>query len=267
MRIIIIGLMVTTLTACSVQQFVTKNDEKYLRPGALDLPLGRIYNTYQLNFLNKYRIAYQWPANAATCRMGALPTLHVDRRYFGEVFEVPAVFEADGKTWQISPNPSKPDNVDRFVRSVKIMNPTYGKINGVRQKTGDEEIEVGLQSMCFDSWYVSSHALIVRLHKWDVATWRANWTLWNPAGKWSQQRVGGNFLWTQTIEESALAPRRPGAAGGWFQGWLVPIGDTGYTMAISLGASQESLEYPIEHERMKTTLRHIVESVRIEPMP
>ncbi len=267
MKAIIIGLTVITLTACSVQQFVTKNDEKYLHPGALDLPLGRLYDTYQLDFLNKFHIAYQWPANAAPCKMGALPTLHVDRRLLGEVFHVPSIFEANGKTWQLSPKPSKPYDVDRFFRSVKVLNPLYGNVNGVRQKTGDEEIEAGLQSMCFNSWYLTSHTLIVRLHKRDIATWRARWSEFNPQGHWSQQQVGNNLWWVLENDEDGLLPQPPGATGGWFQSWLLPIGDTDYVMSMQLGANQKSLQLPATHERMKATLRHMVESVKVESLP
>ncbi len=280
-------LSVVLLGGCGIEEGIKRNDERYLKPGALDLPLTNVYDTYQYKFLDKYRITHQWPHTAGTCKYRAVIK---DDPHGGRYFPVRDIYEVDGHTWQAgtktfeevkrtryvhptypTPPPTFDEyayshSFDRYVRSVKIMNPVYGKVKGVRQKIGEEEIEGGLQSLCFESWYATSHSLVMRLHKQDQNTWKAQWTQFNPKGKWSEQRVGGNLWAVQETPEQELSPRAPGAAGGWFQSWMLPIGDTGYTITLQLGASQESLQYPEAHARMKASFRHLIESVKIEPL-
>ena len=81
------------------------------------------------------------------------------------------------------------------------------------------------------------------------------------------QHINGNDWWLLANDEDALLPEPPGGTGGWFQSWLLPIGDTGYTMSIQLGANQKSLQYAKTHEQMKATVLHMVESVKIETLP
>lgn len=256
--------LLATLSACGVEQAVKRNDDRYMQPGALDAPLTGFYDTYQIKFLDKYRVTHQWPV-VSNCKYSKLPTLgRKNDRYKGEIYAVDDIYEESGSTKQRGAHPAW--NFDRFVRSVKVKNPVYGQVNGVRQKTGEEEIEAGLQSMCFESWHATSHSLVMRLHKRDLKTWKALWTQFNPKGKWSEQLVAGNVWAMQETSEQELSPRAPGASGGWFQSWLLPIGDTGYTIALQLGASQESMQHPEAHVRMKATFHQLIESVKIEPL-
>jgi hypothetical protein len=264
-RIAISLLAAMMLGGCGIEQVIQDSDERYLLPGALDSPLSGYYDTYSFKFLDRYRLTHEAPVDGG-CRYHGVTALASGERFKGRVLIVRDIFEDGEKTWQRSEG-RKPLNLDRYVRSVKILNPLYGNVNGVRQKTGDEEIEAGLQSLCFKSWYLTSHTLIVRLHKRDVATWRAQWSEFNPQGHWSQQQVGNNLWWVLENDERGLSPQPPGATGGWFQSWLLPIGDTDYVMSMQLGANQKSLQLPATHERMKATLRHMVESVKVESLP
>jgi hypothetical protein len=256
--------LLATLSACGVEQAVKRNDDRYMQPGALDGPLTGFYDTYRIKFLDKYRVTHQWPV-MGNCKYSKLPTLgRKNDRYKGEIYAVDDIYEDSGSTKQRGAHPKW--NFDRFIRSVKVMNPVYGQVNGVRQKTGEEEIEAGLQSLCFNSWYATSHSLVMRLHKRDQKTWKAQWTQFNPKGKWSEQRVAGNVWTVQEVPEQELSPPAPGASGGWFQSWLLPIGDTGYTISLQLGASQESMQHPEAHARMKAMFHQLIESVKIEPL-
>lgn len=260
-------LAAAVLGGCGIEEGVRRNDDRYLRPGALDLPLTSVFDTYQFRFLDKYRVTHQWPRSAGACKYAKLPTLGVDGGAKGEIWNVSDIYEKDGKTWQISSRPGKPFDFDPYVRSVKVMNPVvYDKETGKRIEGASEEIEAGLRAICFASWYVTSHSMTVRLHKRDVQVWKGLWTTYNAKGKWSQQRIAGNDWSIQEVPENDLSPRALNAAGGWFQSWLLPIGDTGYTIALQLGASQESLQYPEAHARFKAAFRHLIESVRIEPL-
>ena len=61
-------LVVSILGGCGIEEGIKRNDERYLKPGALDLPLTNVYDTYQYKFLDKYRITHQWPHTAGTCK-------------------------------------------------------------------------------------------------------------------------------------------------------------------------------------------------------
>jgi hypothetical protein len=290
MATVFLGLVgMLALPACGLlgQQLAEKsNEERLLKPGALDLPLTGINDTYQFKFLDKYRITHQWP-RISNCQYRKLPTLKVKDGNHGEFWAASDIYEKDDHTWQIGAMPfeeykqrysrkdapaktfedyAKSMSFDRYVRSVKVMNPVYAEVEGTRQRIGEEEIEAGLQSLCFQSWYATSHSMVMRLHKRDLTAWKTRWTQFNPKGKWSEQRVGSN-LWTiQEVPESELSPRAAGASGGWFQSWLLPIGDTGYTLSLQLGASAESMQHPDAHIRMKTSFLQLVESVKIEAL-
>ncbi len=160
----------------------------------------------------------------------------------------------------------KPLDLTTYFRSTKA--PLYEVVNGVSKDTGKEtDIEREPRSTCFKDWYRTGHSFVFRIHKWDIDTWRVKWSTYNPRGRWSMQHIGGNDWWLLANDEDALLPAPPGGTGGWFQSWLLPIGDSGYTISIQLGANQKSLQYPKEHEHIKAILLHMVESVNIEALP
>ncbi|MFZ3219567.1 MAG: hypothetical protein WA174_06010, partial [Rhodoferax sp.] len=146
-----------------------------------------------------------------------------------------------------------------YVTSVIRHQPIYGP-QGLERY---EDQEQGLQPVCFQAWVGTSHTLILRLHKRDVATWKALWSEYNPSGKWSQQQIGSNSWWL--LENDARDLQSTGI-GWWFKSYLTPIGDTGYSIGIQLGANQNSLRNPQAHAEMQVLFRHLVESVKIEPL-
>ncbi len=64
-------LSVALLGGCGIEEGIKHNDERYLKPGALDLPLTNVYDTYQYKFLDKYRITHLWPTSAGACKYGS----------------------------------------------------------------------------------------------------------------------------------------------------------------------------------------------------
>ena len=254
------------LNGCGIKQAIQSNDHRYLTPGALDVPLSSFYNTYTFKFMDRYRVTYDGPVDGG-CRYHGVTQVPKGASYEGSIYKIRDIFEEGGKTWQRFEGMT-PLDLSSYFRSVKAMQPLYKVVNGVEKRTGEEEeVEVGLQSTCFQSWYGSGHTLIVRMHKRDIDTWRAEWSAYNPRGRWSMQHVEGNDWWLLANDEDTLLPAPPGGTGGWFQSWVMPIGDTGYSMSIQLGANQKSSQSPKAHEQMKATLRHMVESVKIEALP
>ena len=174
------------------------------------------------------------------------------------------IYELNGKTWQRFEN-MRPYDFYCYVRSVKLMNPVYGDVNGMRQKIGEEEIEAGLQPMCHQSWYATQHGLSMLLRKWSVDQY-LTWLKTNiqQQGRISLQRIGAND-WT-VLEFNLESKPTDGASSGPYQFWMLPIRETGYTFLFRLGANLESIKHPKVHDRMKASLRHLIGSVKIEPL-
>ena len=259
-------LSLMVLTACSfvAEQLSDKaNEEKLLKPGALDSPVATNFNVYHYKFLDRYRVIHAWPVTSA-CKYAQLSTQHykMGEISYGGVKIVSDIHEQDNHTWQRFEDGDPPSNFDRFVR------PTYTTKNDERDpitgiKTGREidRQHVGFDPLCFEAWVKTSHTLIFRLHKRDIGTWKKLWTGYNPTGKWSQKQVGATQWWAM---ENAPSDLHSTGTGGWFQSYLTAIADTGYSISIQLGATQESLKYPKDHAKFQTMFRHLIESVKIE---
>jgi len=256
MRSIVAGLVATlVLFGCGIEEAVKRNDDRYARPGAMDSPLTGIYNTYQFHLLDKYRVSHQWLESGCGYR-----GVETKEKAFGKrsrFFVGRDIFEENGKTW-LRFEGMTPFDFDRYVRSVKYTSKERGREG--------EVIDIGFRPLCFESWWVTSHFLRGMLYRRSLASWRSILTDKNPRGKWTERRVGANSWLVQEMAEQDLAPRPLNGVGGPFQIWLLPIGDTGYTLGMELGASSESLQYPDAHVHLQATLRHLIESVTIEPL-
>lgn len=264
-------LPMMALFGCSVEKFVYQDDERYMRPGALDAPLTGYYDTYNFIFLKKYAISHQWPVTARSCQYRELPTLgQASERYKGEVLFSPEIYEANGSTWQRgSLSNTPPRSIDRFVRfTYKRQIPEF---DAASKKTGRmvEKEETGLMPVCFEAWVGTSHAITVMLYKRTVAEWQAalnqlsQGSYVSSDAKRISEIVSGN-KWDVYLVP--LKPRIINRIAGPHELRILPIGTTDYTLAIELGANQDSLQHPEAHAKFKTMFRHLIESVRIEPL-
>ena len=293
MKSILAALMTTfVLIGCGiVEEAIRHDDDRYARPGAMDSPLTGIYKTYQFRLLDRYRVTHDWLESG--CRYSALEQPSQTSGLRTLFYLAGDIYEKDGITKQRGAHPAFDFN--RFVRSVKHQRPIYeattkeeseasvaaalerikrGRRKGIyespppdkRVPIRHEEIEVGFRPLCFESWWVPSHFLRGMLYKRDLASWRAILTEKNPRGRWSERRVAANLWLVQETAEQDFGPRPLNGVGGPFQTWLLPIGDTGYTLGLELGASQESLQHADAHARIQETFRHLIESVKIDPL-
>jgi hypothetical protein len=291
-RLILACALPLILSACGFigQQLADKaGEERLLKPGALDLPLTGVNDTYQYNFMNTYRITHQWP-RISNCSYIKNPVPGVEGGSTGKFYSVFDIYELDGHTWQAgsmsfekfkrshyvhpiypTPVPTFDDytyylSFDRYVRSVKTINPVvYDKITGRRIEGASEVIEVGLQVLCHQSWYKSQHSIAMYLRKWSVDQY-INWQQTNAPrlGQVSRQRRG-TLDWT--VLEFQLEPQpNNGGSSGPYQYWMLPVGETGYTFMLRLGANQESLKHPETHARMQTAFLRLIDSMKIEPI-
>ena len=283
------------LGACGIEGAIKRNDDRYMQPGAQDSPLTGRYKTFQYKFLDIYRITHQW-VNSSGCEYRGVERPGSSAVVRSLFYDGRDIYESEGKTW-LRFEGMKPFDFDRFVRSAKQQVPIYApatkpeldasekalweriersRKTGVIQSapadtTGRkpiryEEKEFGFKEVCGESWRVTSHFLTALLYKRDLASWRAILSESNPKGKWSERRVGANVWLAQETDEQDFKPRPLNGVGGPFQTWILPIGNTGYTLTLELGASQESLQYPETHARFQAAYRHLIESVKIEPL-
>lgn len=250
--------LLLNLTACSIVSEVVNheaNDQRLLKAGALDVSIAEIYLRYQYKFLDKYQISHDFVMTGGCSYYG--PPVGIKDIIPGTNYAIrPAtdIFEKDNHTWQETIyGRSDPRNIDRYTR------PEWQ--NGT-DANGKPRIAKGFQSMCSQSWYSSQHVLNIELRKQNIDDLMAAAKKYDPKLVFETRVVNGN-KWQ--VRFSDLGPAPLNGAGGPFQTWLLPIGDTGYTFIFGLGANQDSLKYPQAHAQMQAIFKHLIESVKIEP--
>jgi hypothetical protein len=270
MKTPILGLVIaiTLLTGC-VSNFVRNNDDRYMQPGALDPNLTGYYDVYNVSLLNKYRIRHEWPLPARACEYGSMSTLGKEKdRYTGEIFWVNPIFEVAGRTLQES-SMGAPRSFDSFVRSIKVQRPEYETVNGVRGISHYYENEEGLKPICFEAWVGSSHAVTIFLYQRTVDQWQdalAKWSKGAYLGKDATQGIDTVMGNKWHIYRLPLKPREMNRVAGAYELRILPIGDTGYTLAMEFGATVESVENPKAHSAFQAMFNRLIESVKIEPL-
>jgi len=247
------------LIACSGEYIYRKDVEQLSKPGALDLPLTGFYSHYQYKLLDRYQVKHQWlrESNCQYSKIESEKYESKDRLTKDRFFDVDDIYEEGNSTWQRDDTrPAR--NFDRFVRAEYLSGPNG---NGVYR------IEKGYNVLGFESWWTTSHSIAFFLRKQPLDEMKAGFSKWFPEGVWTTKKVNNLTWYVQETSEDKFRPRPLNGVGGPFQTWVLPLADTGYTMAIELGASKESLQYPEVQARMLAMLRHLIESVKIEPIP
>lgn len=258
MRKALLLLSIMLLTACGfvAGQLQDKaNEEKLLKPGALDLPLTGFYSHYQYKLLDRYQVKHQW-LRESVCQYSSIETEKYeskDRLTKDRFFTVRDIFEEGNSTKQRGAHPAW--NFDRFVR------PEYT----VQTRNG-LKTERGYNVLGLEAWWTTSHSIALFLRKQPLDEMKAGFSKWYPEGIWTTKKIN-NLTWhVQETSEDKFRPRPINGVGGPFQTWVLPLANTGYTMAMELGASKESLQYPDAHARMQAMFKHLIESVSIEPI-
>jgi hypothetical protein len=252
---ILLPLMLFGLTACGIEEAIRKNDDRYAQPGAMDMPVTAIYKTYQYKLIDRYRVTHQWP-NTSACAYAAIedPPLPSGRRSLNYV--VSDLYEQGGKTWQAGYQKWPARDFDPWVRSVKWVSREKGKEGQV--------LEVGLQPVCFEYWWSSSHYLVINLRASSIRDYESSFAKSYGRAQWSTRQLNGLSWRVAEIPLSQLEPRPFNGLGGPYQAWLIALGDTGYVMSIEMGASKESLDHPQAHAAIEGVLRHLVNSLKVE---
>ena len=268
-------LTLSCLTSCSLiyeQIHAKANEERLLKPGALDRPLPIEFIPYRFRFLGKYAVSHEWPVTSG-CSYGSLSTSTASgpSQYPGGAQYVGDIYERDGSVWRKTyPFPNEA-NLDRYVQSVIGLQSVFLEKNETYQGKPYrlEYREQGFQAMCFQAWVRTTHSLLLRFHKRTVAEWDDLLTTWRhgaykgPQSSFSKIDVNGN-LWS--VYESPLRSPTNESISGPYQMWILPIADTAYTFSIQIAATTQSLQHPQAHATMRQAFRQIIESVKIEEL-
>jgi len=253
------SLALLALSGCSITDLVRQNDERYLQPGALDSPLIGIYSVYSFNFMRRYRVTYQWPSSTGCGIRGRwLPRASGGRTPY--LYEVPEIYEEGGKTWQGSNFGDPPMDLDRWMVSVKVISKALGEEGQL--------VEVGLKTLCEEAWWASSHFLFIRMRRSTLDAFQDEITTASRGVPihWTQRTLNGREWRVLEVPLDQLRPRRLNSVGGPYQSWITAIGDTGYAIGFTLGASKESLAHPGAHTAFEATLQHLLHSFKVEPL-
>lgn len=262
----LVAMSVALATAgCSVVSGLAQSDERYMKPGALDGPTPSAYATYSYKFMRRYRVTHDW-VRTTPCWYRAREVPEAVKPHPSDFWDAPEIYEEDGKTWQGSNIGGPPKEIDRLVTSVKVVSRARGEEGQL--------VEVGNQSMCEESWWTSSHFLVVRLRRGDMESVRDNVTRQALAAgarpeavQWTRRMLNGIEWLVLHVSPDQLIARRPNSIGGPFETWIAPLADTGYSISFTLGASKESLDFPQAHAAFQATFMRLVNSLRVEPLP
>ncbi len=253
------------LNGC-VGNLVQNNDERYMHRGALDSGLPKIYDTYQFNLLRTYRITHQWPRDSDGCAIyRQLPTLGVADGNRGEFYRVGDIYEDGGKTWQGSLIGNSPEDFDYVVRSIKRMYPEYAVETdraGNRYKTDKvvrmKEKEIGRNPVCNNVWAGLDQVFMLELFKQPLEEKLKE--LEARPGVISKEKIGQNEWW------SRRTPYNPVSKALGSEYWVTKVGSSDYILIIIWAHGERSENRPEINAKFQAALRHLLESVRIEPL-
>lgn len=259
--IVIIAACIFSLNACGFASDQLKDkaeEDRLLKPGALDSPISEVYNRYTYEFLDRYKITHDF-IRVSGCEYRGKPRVGITLGTNFELREVYDIFEQDNHTYQRAyqtkdVNHLNPANFDRYTRAEFTTEPSQsGKVYTYK----------GFMPVCLQSWGATSHVLTVKLYKKDLSTWKSDLARVNPKGSFSEEIINGNkwLVQTNNIEAASIN----GDTGGAYLHYSTAIGGTGYTLTMQLGANQSSLKYPQTHAQMQAIFKHLIESVKIEP--
>ena len=243
------------LTGCGIEDVVRKNDDRYAKPGAMDPVIADIfYRTYQFKLLDKYLITHQW-VNTSGCSYRAAMKPGATPRELTFFYIGQDVVEQDGKTWQRFAS-GKLIDFDSWVRSVTVISKAKGREG--------QPYEAGLQPMCFESWWGSSHYLRLRLQRKTLSELEEALEQRYPEGQWRSELRNQLHWRVQQVPSDKFRSPPLNGLGGPYQAWLVALGDSGYSMAIEMGASTESLKHPQAHAALENVYMHLIDSLKVE---
>lgn len=226
----------------------------------------RFVTHISLIFLRTYRIVHQWPREADFCAAySKTPLLGVKDDSRGEVFNVGEIYEKDGKTWQSKFFDKNPEDFDFAVRSIKRMYPEYAVETdraGNRYKTdkviGVKEKEIGRNPVCNNVWASLAQVFMLELFKQPLEEKLKEFEV--RPGVISKEKIGQNEWW------STRTPYNPVSKALGSEYWVTRVGSSDYILIFIWAHGERSENRPEINAKFQAALRHLLESVRVEPL-
>lgn len=158
--------------------------------------------------------------------------------------------------------------VNALFRSVKRRVPISTRREGDAKETPDEkkyeEREDGFGWMCGENWIGIEMSAIMQFHQLSQGEWAAILDEEFPQQglKKTWEKFGHNTWMAYT---AVLQPKQPNMLGGPYKVYVTPVADSGFTIAISMRANQESIKNPEAFQAMDVLFHRLLESVKVEP--
>ncbi len=222
-----------------------------------------------VRFLDRYLVTHSWLTSSA-CEHGSLAIEDLGDEFInhsGSRYVFP-IYEEGGHLFQDWGRDEAPFKLDSFFRSIKVSEPIYAApvagAQGERRVVGFKDREDGLRPFCLETWEGLQVAIGMRWHQLSVPEWikQLNAKHRESGTELSHEVIGGN---TWTVVTVHLRPRKPNFVTGPYKFYLLPVGDTGFTIMFWLAATEEALANPIEFAVLGGVFRKMLESVSVEP--
>lgn len=267
-------LAVSSILLAGCESVIRASEEQYMRPGALDpaLPTDQtIYRQYKVKFLDKHRISFRWYGSTG-CHVGGVVVdqenavlqdgVTVRRLY------TPPITMNEGKIFAAPFEPEDGfDDMTRFFRSVKRNVPVHPRRDGktdFTQVIGYEDREEGLRATCLEHWVGLNMAIALRFFDRTVDEWigvlESDYA--GMGGKRGRETIGKNIWTTYTVP---IQPAKPNNVSGPYKFYILPVADSGFTFAFSLGANHRTLNNRQGFSAIEALFHRVLESVQIEP--
>lgn len=135
-HVMVVGLLSLVLIGCGIEQAIRKNEDRYAKPGAMDMAISSTpyYVKHSFKLLDRYVVKQEWLNGNGSIAFGGyfgkpkgLPLRIFDS--LGEIYEEQGVtwYQADKSYAGINPKTGQywRSDFDRYVRSVKYRQPIY----------------------------------------------------------------------------------------------------------------------------------------------
>lgn len=181
----------------------------------------------------------------------------------GEFYNVLEIYEDSGKTWQGGLGKQPPADFDHAVRSIKRMYPEYVVETdraGNRYKT-DKVIgakKIGRHPVCNNVWAGLDQVFMLELFKQPLEEKLKEFEA--RSGVISKEKIGQNEWW------SRRTPYNPVSKALGSEYWVTRVGSGDYILIIIWAHGERSENRPEINAKFQAALRHLLESVRVEPL-
>ncbi|NML25119.1 hypothetical protein [Zoogloea dura] len=177
------------------------------------------------------------------------------------------IFEREGSIWQ-ERFEGGATGVNALFRSVKRQVPISTRQEGdVKDKPDEkryEEREDGLGWMCEQNWQGIGMGVEMRFYERTLSQWTAILDETYPQRDLKKAwEVIGKNTWMAYV--ATLQPPQLNMIGGPYKIYVTPVADSGFTIAISMRANQESIKNPEAFQAMDVLFHRLLESVKVEP--